>query len=1073
MPDNAVIGALSYVKLEEVLLEDFRRLPTPSAHTVWVIVPTNVVALHLQRRLAQETEGLMGVRFLRMQDAAAELAAPELARNGTRPMPRGATELVLEKALAELPEEAYFAEFRDFPGSVRAISRALDLLEHALWTPDTLRQAAPGSGVPELALLWEKLQEFCRQHRFHTAADMFRRADAGSAVERPDTLLLYGLYDLTPLQRRLVEELARPSELFRAYLLWEEDEAGEPLPGFDYAAPTVRFLSDLAGTDTIRCVGDVENDSDLGHLRRDVFRADIEDHPHETDSLPLFDGPDGSVEIVNCPGDAGEAEELARETLRRFRRAHPPRSLAVLTRTATDLAEDLAESMDRADLPCYMNEGRPLTRTVPGRIVTQVLDLADGPAERDAVIQLLSIARVDWPEELSVTALDRISRLAGVVEGWDAWRTRLRNWAAEQENPDRRDGNGLSPETARRQARLARAAAEFMDGFLPRVRRLAAPSCWTELSADLSEFLHNCLPLGEEGHPPEGRREVLEAAEQLAELDVTGVPPSVGRASRLLQQSLNAQSRRAAKFQESRITFGSIMRSRGTTHEVVLLPRMIEKSFPRRIPAAPLLADRERIQLNETAVELGCGALPLQRHRPREERYLFRVALGSARNALVMSWPRIEQDSGKPRIPSRYLEQTCETLLDRRVSAEEISDATLGRLTRRVATGPLQIPEEGLDAWEHDLAVHIGAEEEVAASYTGSLCSTFQRAIRMDNLRWADTDFGPYDGKVRREDLLTTLADHHGLFCHAVSPSRLETYAGCPFHYFLQYVLGVEELEKPGAESEIPALEWGNLLHKLYCRLYRKHLRGVALGELTDGRIDDLVEAAAEILDDVGGEHADARPATWQAARRQALEQLRQALRAERDENAGARPEHFEFRFGETDGTELRLGPDPETSVSVRGRIDRVDGLAGGGAQVIDYKSGSSRRYRKDSFEGGTQVQLPLYLLAVAAQRRAQSGRARYFFVTEPDFTSEFTLQDLEERRGDLEKIVRLVVDGVRSGNFFVLPRETTGSRSRRCSEYCSYGPVCGAARDKLAEIKYEAGTDPDLAHLLELWGIE
>jgi hypothetical protein len=200
---------------------------------------------------------------------------------------------------------------------------------------------------------------------------------------------------------------------------------------------------------------------------------------------------------------------------------------------------------------------------------------------------------------------------------------------------------------------------------------------------------------------------------------------------------------------------------------------------------------------------------------------------------------------------------------------------------------------------------------------------------------------------------------------------------------------------------------------------------------------------------------------------------LRQALRAERDEDGGARPEHFEFRFGESDGTELHLGPNPGTSVSVRGRIDRVDGLAGGGVQVIDYKSGSSRRYRKDSFEGGTQVQLPLYLLAAAAQRRAQSGRARYFFVTEPGFTSEFTLQALEERREDLEKIVRLVVDGVRSGNFFVLPRETAGGRGRHCSEYCSYAPVCGAARDKLAEIKYDAGTDPDLADLRELWGIE
>jgi ATP-dependent helicase/DNAse subunit B len=262
-------------------------------------------------------------------------------------------------------------------------------------------------------------------------------------------------------------------------------------------------------------------------------------------------------------------------------------------------------------------------------------------------------------------------------------------------------------------------------------------------------------------------------------------------------------------------------------------------------------------------------------------------------------------------------------------------------------------------------------------------------------------------------------------------------------------------------------------LHQLYCRLYREWLRGRDLGELTDERIEELMESAGKILDEEGVEHARSRPATWQATRCKALQQLRQALRMEREENDGARPEHFEFAFGESEDTALVLKDQGDESVAVRGRIDRVDDLRDGGVQVIDYKSGSSRRYKKDSFQGGTQVQLPLYLLAIARQKTAGAGRARYFFITEPDFVPEFSLAQLEERESELQRIIELVIDGVRSGNFFLLPRETTGTRGRHCHEYCAYAPACGAPRDQLAEIKYRAATDPDLAGLFELWDIE
>ena len=66
----------------------------------------------------------------------------------------------------------------------------------------------------------------------------------------------------------------------------------------------------------------------------------------------------------------------------------------------------------------------------------------------------------------------------------------------------------------------------------------------------------------------------------------------------------------------------------------LVLPGLVEKAFPRHIPERSLLTELDRESLNALAAGLGCGELPLQGDRPLEERYLFRIALGSARSAV-------------------------------------------------------------------------------------------------------------------------------------------------------------------------------------------------------------------------------------------------------------------------------------------------------------------------------------------------------------------------------------------------------------------------------------------------------
>jgi RecB family exonuclease len=369
-----------------------------------------------------------------------------------------------------------------------------------------------------------------------------------------------------------------------------------------------------------------------------------------------------------------------------------------------------------------------------------------------------------------------------------------------------------------------------------------------------------------------------------------------------------------------------------------------------------------------------------------------------------------------------------------------------------------------LDEPEYDAAVFDFVPRPSGMAYMGAISEWFAKAARMERERWGQARFGPYDGIIRDGDLLESLHSMYGRPGTVVSPSRLEEYAGCPFDFFLKHVLGVREAEAPSDELELPPLERGAMMHELLMRLYSLHLRGRRLGDVGDAEVKLLVGRAAAVLDELGRIRAASRPATWQVERERMLRQVRAVLVHERQVHPNAAPARFEHVFDETDpGYRLRCGPDVE--VVLTGRADRVDDMAGGGIQVADYKTGKSSRFRKNSLAGGTQLQLPIYLLAAAEQMGAPEGAALYLSTEDAKDIPEFTLTELRARIEDLRGAVRLILEGIRAGEFFPLPADR-----RRCELHCPYRHVCGTARSALARMKHG---DPRTARLGALRALE
>ena len=116
----------------------------------------------------------------------------------------------------------------------------------------------------------------------------------------------------------------------------------------------------------------------------------------------------------------------------------------------------------------------------------------------------------------------------------------------------------------------------------------------------------------------------------------------------------------------------------------------------------------------------------------------------------------------------------------------------------------------------------------------------------------------------------------------------------------------------------------------------------------------------------------------------------------------------------------------------IRGRVDRVDALAGGGFELIDYKTGMPRRaeqLRED-------VQLALYAVAAREAWGIEATERTYYYVLD-DARVRLGIDDGAPER--IEETVAEVADGIMAQAFEPTPSYAV------CS-MCEYRIACPAA---------------------------
>ncbi len=413
---------------------------------------------------------------------------------------------------------------------------------------------------------------------------------------------------------------------------------------------------------------------------------------------------------------------------------------------------------------------------------------------------------------------------------------------------------------------------------------------------------------------------------------------------------------------ETAFRLGKIRGAAGTRTPYVFIINLTAKNLPNISATLPLLTVPETKAL-----------LPDRYRKAAEDTtYYLSEALKSATNALYLSYA---ESNGKTReSPSPYLTRLTEAIPAECISAEHSLLENQKRAGKTIANG--KIPQDT-----------FGIRD---------LNSTADR-IRIENFNRKER--GEYTAHFNDGRLNKDYTEKQ------VSATFLENYAACPFNWYLQNHLRLENPKNFSAEN----IKIGTVMHRVLERYFKKH--GKIEEDKTNDAYEELISLLREEMDNTG-----IKTPSWKAKYLNyegytTESPIRQLIEYEAGLSAKGfttPPEWIErYICASFEG------------ITVSGIADRVI-LKDGCYQVIDYKTGKSKE--KADVKTGTALQLPIYSAGISQETGMTPLCGNYIRIAPDSFETKSLFDNPETMIHDAANLIADIISRIRSGDCGVNP---------------------------------------------------
>ena len=947
-----VVAHLDPVVLEGELLRRIGEVQERNGKTapVLVVVPTARLVEHLQRRMAQKFDALLGVEIMHFRGLAGRIL--EAAGSDLQPASSQILAELLRRCIHRLPDDDRLRRFvSKRPGATSSLMKSINNLREAGF-PEKESGQLPGN----LAALY---RSYCRsvdrlaQQGITDEAGFITRAC--EAMERSSGLreqygevLLYGAYELLGVHLQLLR-MFRPVTALLPFDPEGDSQAGNYAERF-----ARRFLLD-DGDEPEAVLAPV-----AGGLAGERLSALYNESSRPDPLLP------DSIFMDDFQGGATEVNWAVRRALAL---GADPREICILARDLTRYGPALETALD--GVPFTSSLRSPLRRDPVVHDVLVLLEAVADDFPRTPTVELLSSPRIDWRRlgggEPDGAAADTWSRRAGILGGLESWTA------------------NLSPE--------AGPIPELL-GLLQRRFKVAAPATWTGQAERFRQMLE-LLP-----HQPD----VAGLLDDMRSLDYLDSGDTVTPRDGLdwLRQAVDDSSLKPWVRDNGGIRVLDAMQARGLTFKHVFFIGFHSGYFPRTGREDPFLRDRIRREL-EDRFRL---PLPAGVGDGHEERLLLAQIVGSATDRLHVSWQRAD-DTGRSVSPSPALRELARLVLGTPDPDRLIKDRVQHRSVHPRARLDELAAETGmLNPNEANLLSAFSCEGRIpdpatAAGKLGLPHRTLTMLEGTERFRFGPTD---WDGRIGIDAGRGELP---------WSATALEELGRCPLRFFFRRILRIDELEDELSPLDSAPKELGTAVHKLleliYRDLYNEDLLAGGDTDTLKRRGRELLDLhRGQAFRSIQRRRADLVRPLWEIQEEIWLDAVKRFLDDDLPALAGLGFEALNLEEYVTRQVDLGEGK----SLNIGGRFDRRIRF-GDQVRVSDYKTSGKLDQRTNASQmlKGNQLQVPVYRLLLEGPSSVELlgvGPA-YSNADEQDARLEFTGFDREDHEEGMRETVRVL----------------------------------------------------------------
>ena len=834
-------------------------------------------------------------------------------------------------------------------------------------------------------------------------------------------VILYGFYDLNRLQREIVRAIDRQQDL-DIYCPATSDD-----PFSDYARLTLDFFHDLS-KDSHK-----EEQKTKGHtilpegslMVQEIITRGRKDKPIDPGDL---------LRIVTAPGNHAEARSVTMEIL--AARENAPdlkwRDIGVVVNGMKGTTGHLRAVFSNYNIPAYFDTGTPLRSHPETRAFLDILHAIESNLNRSAITSLIFSDRFNWPMlpaddegwvKDNIHHALTIARNGGVVSGPGSWKAA---WGEPGE--DSPSGAGGSGDDEGRFRQLTRNTIFSLVTDLISIRANDTPENFRDT------FLNLLIKyIRHDDDVNDVTKTITEIIGSMGHLSKVHGELSLREFIGLLRREIDEKTIHLSPDRDA-VFVSDVMGIRGLSFKVLIIMGMNEGVFPKMQGHDPLLSEETRMRLGLTTID----------SRYKEERFLFSLLLGSFQRQLILTYQRSD-DKGREAISSIFLR---DILSGMEFDGKRWTPDT--ELPREMIKDYPRLPflDKAISKYrEKDIRVSTLVDVKSINKARGVVSSSnfLKDGLLSIEARSKSNPPLKYDGVIGHQEGLI-----EGI--QPISPGRLETYADCPFRFFVEYILDVRETEEPEIEEDIEAIEIGSQYHRVLSLL---------MGRLKEaGRLPITPDNIASILDDldriVKKEIKDRiRGRLPELVVRARVESATEWLGQYLEEEAlttkdGFIPSLFEVDFGLSRGRggdrhpplKIDLG---KREILLSGRPDRIDiNEDKKRFKVIDYKRKMAKSKKKltTEIEKGLHFQIPIYMMAGEAVIledgfEAEGGRLVYIERKGEEKREEEIDRDYlhEEWEAVREKIGEYMAS-IDEGAF------NTKADDNTC-KYCAYRHIC------------------------------